>query len=134
VDRRKKMLQHLHAGAQTEEENILLQLTIERICADMCDFYEHFYEIEGPGAIVYVPEAKEEDDSMFYLPVKALAAAIDDFRSKEMEEPASMMQKTIVRAESLNPAKEALFLIQGESTLSLIHYNREKPVTGVITT
>ena len=34
----------------------LYQLTIERICADMCEFYQKFYHNEGPGAMVYVPE------------------------------------------------------------------------------
>ena len=98
----------------------------------MCDFYEHFYALQGPGAIVYVPEAAKEEDTMFYLCVGALAEAIKDFRNKDMDGPAEMMQKTIVRAETLNPEKEALFLIQGKETLSLFHYNRERSISGPI--
>ena len=134
ADRRKKMLARLYTSNPTKEEQILIQLTIERICADMTEFYERFYAMEGPGALVYVPMAEEEDDSMFYLPVKALVAALDDFRGNEMEGPADVMQKAIVRAEALDPEKEALFIIQDDSQMSLVHYNREKPTQGPIIT
>lgn len=130
--RRDQLMSRLYGDDTSVEERVLLQLTVERICEDMSDFYQHFYALAGPGAIVFVPEAKEEEDSMFYLTVDDLANAIDDFRSKEMDEPAEMMQKAIVRAEALNPDDEAVFLIQDESTLSLIHYNKKYPVIGPV--
>ena len=132
AENKKKAISKVYGNITDEQEAILFQLAIERICDDMCDFYEQFYAHQGPGVIVYVPEAKKEEDTMFYLPVKALAAAIEDFRRQDMDGPAEIMQKTIVRAEALNPDIEALFLIQGEETLSLFHYNRERPVTGPV--
>jgi len=112
----------------------LTQLTIERICADMCDFYERFYAHEGPGAMVYIPDAEKDEDSMFFLPVSQLIAAIDDLSSKEQEGPAEVMRKAVVKAETLNPNKEALFIIQDKEHLALVHYNREKSVSGPILT
>lgn len=130
TNRRKELLSRLYLANPNESEQTLIQLTIERICADMCDHYIFFYANEGPGAIVYVPNAKEEKDSMFYLSVPHMINALDDFKNKEMDGPAEIMQKAIARAEALEPEKEALFIIQDDKQMSLIHYNIEKPNMG----
>jgi|APCry1669189034_1035192.scaffolds.fasta_scaffold89101_2 hypothetical protein len=131
TNRRKELLSRLYLANPTKEEQVLIQLTIERICVDMCDFYERFYAQEGPGAMVYVPRAEEDSKSMFYLTVSHMITALDDFNRKEMEGPAEVMQKAIARAEALDPDKEALFIIQDENKMSLIHYNLEKPTGGL---
>jgi hypothetical protein len=132
ANRRKELLAKLNLSNPTEEESILAQLTIERICADMCDFYERFYAQEGPGVIVYVPEAEKEEDTMFYLTVSKMIAALDDFRSEKQTGPEEIMQKAIARAESLDPSKEGLFIIQDKKQMSLTHYNKENPVMGPV--
>ena len=91
----------------------------------MCDFYDKFYAQEGPGAIIYVPRAENDEDTMFYLTVPALMTALKDFRNHDMEGPADVMQKAIARAESLDIQKEALFVLQDDQYMSLIHYKRE---------
>jgi hypothetical protein len=131
TSRRKELLSKLRLSNPTEEEKVLAQLTIERICADMCDFFESFYAQEGPGAMVYVPKAEKEEDSMFYLTVPHMINALDDFKRQEMEGPAEVMQKAITRGEALNPLKEALFIIQDEKEMSLVHYKREQPTEGL---
>ena len=67
---------------------------------------------------------------MFYLSVPHMINALDDFKNKEMDGPAEIMQKAIARAEALEPDKEALFIIQDDKQMSLIHYNIEKPNMG----
>jgi hypothetical protein len=104
----------------------MAQLVIERICADMCDFYEKFYGNEGPGAMVYVPGTEKPEDSMFYLTVPALIQAQSDFRSRDMDGPADIMQKAIARAEAIDPEKQAVFILQDDKQMSLICYNREE--------
>lgn len=104
----------------------MAQLVIERICADMCDFYEKFYANEGPGAMIYVPGTNNPEDSMFYLTVPAMIQAQSDFRSRDMEGPAEIMQKAIARAESVNPAEQAIFILQDEKEMSLICYKRDQ--------
>ena len=132
TNRRKELLSRLYLANPSQSEQALIQLTIERICADMVDYYTVFYCNEGPGAMVYLPHAKEEKDSMFYLTVPHMISALDDFKRKEMEGPDEIMQKAIARAEALDVTKEALFIIQDEKQMSLIHYNLEKPITGPI--
>jgi len=121
-ERRNKMLSKLIFSAPTETEQTMMKLVIERICIDMCEFFQKFYALEGPGAVIYVPDAKDQEDTMFYLPLEALMNALNDFNSRDMEGPADVMKKAIVRAETIDPEKEALFIIQDNDQMSLIHY------------
>ena len=117
-----KLLKKLVGTAIGEDEKKLYQLTIERICADMCDYYFKFYHNEGPGAMVYVPEHEDEKKSMFYLTVDNLITAVDDLNKRDMEGAADVMKQAITRSEKLDPDKEALFIIQDSKQMSLVHY------------
>lgn len=94
----------------------------------MCDFYEKFYANHGPGAIVYLPHVEDPKNSMFYLPVPALIEAQSDFRSRDMDGPADVMQKAIAKAEAINPKTAGLFIIQDEKEMSLVCYKRDQPL------
>lgn len=122
--RRNEMIAKLMLSAPGETEQAMMKLAIERICADMCEYYRGFYSIEGPGAMVYVPEA-EEKDSMFYLNVGCLMNALDDFNKRDMDGPAEIMKKAVARAEAIDPTKESLFIIQDAEQMSLIHYKHD---------
>ena len=122
TSRRNQLLKKLIGTAIGEDEKKLYQLTIERICADMCDYYQKFYQNEGPGAMVYAPEQEDEKKSMFYLSVNNLITAVDDLNKRDMEGAADVMKQAITRAEKLDPDKEALFIIQDSKEMSLVHY------------
>jgi hypothetical protein len=124
TDRRQERINKLMKSAPTEEEQKMIKVTIERICADMAEYFRGFHSIDGPGAIIYVPDAPEKD-SMFYLPVEALMNALNDFNSRDMEGPAEVMKKAITRAECIDPEKESLFIIQDKDQMSLIHYKND---------
>ena len=125
TNRRNKLLKKLIGTAIGEDEKKLYQLTIERVCADMCDFYTKFYSNEGPGAMVYVQTHEDENKSLFYLTVNNLITAVDDLTKNDLEGAADVMKKAITRAEKLDPDKEALFIIQDEKEMSLVHYKRD---------
>lgn len=122
---RNKLIAKMMLSAPSETEQTLMKLTVERICADMCDFFRGFYANEGPGAMVYIPDAGNIEDSMFYLTVSCLMNALNDFNSRDMEGPAEVMRKAIARAESVDPEKESLFIIQDKDQMSLIHYKHD---------
>lgn len=124
TSRRDRMIAKLKLSSPTETEQAMIKLTIERICADMCDFFRGFYNNEGPGAMVYVPDTKEED-SMFYLSLECLMNALNDFNSRDMEGPAEIMKKAIAHAESVDPDRESLFIIQDAEQMSLIRYKHD---------
>lgn len=123
-DRRKKMVDKLMSTTPTKAEQTMVKLAIERICADMGEYYKGFNSLEGPGVIVYVPDAKEKD-SMFYLNVESLMNALSDFNKRGMDGPAEVIQKAITRAENIDPKKESLFIIQDKDQMSLIHYKHD---------
>ena len=122
TSRRHQLLKKLIGTAIGEDEKKLYQLTIERICADMCEYYQKFYQNEGPGAMVYAPEQEDEKKSMFYLSVNNLITAVDDLNKRDMEGAADVMKQAITRSENLDPDKEALFIIQDSKQMSLVHY------------
>ena len=122
TSRRHQLLKKLIGTAIGEDEKKLYQLTIERICADMCEYYQKFYQNEGPGAMVYAPEQEDEKKSMFYLSVNNLITAGDDLNKNDMEGAADVMKQAITRSEKLDPDKEALFIIQDSKQMSLVHY------------
>ena len=75
--------------------------------------------------MVYVPIHQDEDKSMFYLTVNNLISAVDDLNKNELEGAADVMKQAIVRAEKLAPDKAALFIIQDDKEMSLIHYKKD---------
>ena len=103
TSRRNQLLKKLIGTAIGEDEKKLYKLTIERICADMCEFYYKFYHNDGPGAMVYVPTQEDEKKSMFYLTVNNLITAVDDLNKNDLEGAADVMKQAIVRAEKLDP-------------------------------
>ena len=125
TNRRNKLLKKLIGTAIGEDEKKLYKLTIERVCADMCDFYTKFHNNEGPGAMVYEPTHEDQKKTMFYLTVNNLITAVDDLTKNDLDGAADVMKKAITRAEKLDPDKEALFIIQDEKEMSLVHYKRD---------
>ena len=125
TNRRNKLLKKTNWHSNRRRRKKLYQLTIERICADMCDFYPSFIIMKVQGAMVYVPIHEDEDKSMFYLTVNNLINAVDDLNKNDLEGAADVMKQAIVRAEKLDPDKEALFIIQDDKEMSLVHYKKD---------
>lgn len=122
ASRRDRLVKQLMRSVTGEDEATLMKLTVERICADMCEFYKNFYKNEGPGAMVYVPEAIDEKKSMFYLNLEELKMAVNDLNKRDMSGVADVMKNAINRSEAIEPEKEALFIIQDKEKMSLVHY------------
>lgn len=131
TNQRKTHISKLLLTTPTQTEQQMAQLVMERICIDMADHYDKLYANEGPGALVYMPEAKPED-SAFYLTVAKLIQAQTDAKKEEQEGVAEVLRKALVEAESLVPGKGALFLIQDKKELRLIHYKREEERSPLI--
>ena len=101
-------------------------LIIERILADMADFYEKFFNAEGPGVIVYAPENTE--NTMYYMNTKELITGLEDLSSRGIDGAAEVMRKAITKAESVDPEREAIFIIEDKKGLKLFHFKREEMI------
>ena len=126
TDRRKKLIKKLLKANPSENEEKMATLIIERILADMADFYEKFFNTSGPGVIVYSPDNKE--NSMYYMTTKELITGLEDLSSRGIDGAAEVMRKAIARAESVDPEREALFIIEDEKGLKLFHFKREEMI------
>ena len=126
TDRRQQLIKKLLKPNPSETEEKMLTLIIERICADMADFYEKFFTTTGPGVIVYAPDNKE--NSMYYMNTKELITGLEDLSSRGIDGAAEVMRKAITKAESVDPEREAIFIIEDKKGLKLFHFKREEMI------
>ena len=124
TSRRNKLLLKTLGTTTGETEEKLLKLSIERIVADQAEYYKKFYKNEGAGAMVFMPQKKDED-SMFYLTVDLLIKAVNDANNKELG-GVEHLRKAISIAESLDPEKEALFILQDKDDIQLFHFKTDE--------
>ena len=124
TDRRQKLLKKLLKNNPSENEEKMATLIIERILADMSDFYEKFFNAQGPGVIVYAPDSTE--NTMYYMTTKELITGLEDLSSRGIDGAAEVMRKAIAKAESINPEKESIFIIEDKKGLKLFHFKREE--------
>jgi len=101
-------------------------LIIERILADMSDFYEKFFKAQGPGVIVYAPDSTE--NTMYYMTTKELITGLEDLSSRGIDGAAEVMRKAIAKAESVDPERESIFIIEDKKGLKLFHFKREEMI------
>ena len=126
TDRRQKLVKKLLKANPSENEEKMLTLIIERICADMADFYEKFFAAQGPGVVIYAPDSTQ--NTMYYMTTKELITGLEDLTSRDIEGAANVMRRAISKAESIDPEKEALFIIEDKKRLKLFHFKREEMI------
>ncbi len=126
TDRKQKLIKKLLKPNPSETEEKMLTLIIERICADMADFYEKFFNTQGPGVVIYAPDNTE--NTMYYMSTKELIVALEDLSSRGIDGAAEVMRKAIAKAESIDPERDALFIIEDKKGLKLFHFKREEMI------
>ena len=126
TDRRQKLVKKLLKANPSENEEKMLTLIIERICADMADFYEKFFAAQGPGVVVYAPDNTQ--NTMYYMTTKELITGLEDLTSRGIEGAADVMRRAIPKAESIDPERDALFIIEDKKGLKLFHFKREEMI------
>ena len=124
TDRRQKLLKQILKNNPSENEEKMAILIIERIIADMSDFYEKFFNAQGPGVIVYAPDSTE--NSMYYMTTKELITGLEDLSSRGIDGAVEVMRKAIAKAESIDPERESLFIVEDEKGIRLVHHKREE--------
>jgi hypothetical protein len=92
----------------------------------MADFYEKFFAAQGPGVVVYAPDSTQ--NTMYYMTTKELITGLEDLTSRDIEGAADVMRRAIAKAESIDPEKEALFIIEDKKGLKLFHFKREEMI------
>jgi len=65
---------------------------------------------------------------MYYMTTKELITGLEDLTSRDIEGAANVMRRAISKAESIDPEKEALFIIEDKKGLKLFHFKREEMI------
>ena len=73
---------------------------------------------------IFMPQKKDED-SMFYLTVDLLIKAVNDANNRDLG-GVEHLRKAISIAESLDPEKEALFVLQDKDDIQLFHFKSDE--------
>jgi hypothetical protein len=60
------------------------------------------------------------------MTTKELITGLEDLTSRDIEGAANVMRRAISKAESIDPEKEALFIIEDKKGLKLFHFKREE--------
>ena len=126
TDRRQKLVKKLLKANPSESEEKMATLIIERILADMADFYEKFFAAQGPGVVIYAPDSTQ--NTMYYMTTKELITGLEDLSSRGIDGAADVMRRAIAKAESIDPEREALFIIEDKKGLKLFHFKREEMI------
>ena len=126
TDRRQQLIKKLLKANPSENEEKMATLIIERILADMADFYEKFFNAQGHGVVIYAPDNTE--NSMYYMTTKELITGLEDLSSRGIDGAADVMRRAIAKAESIDPEKDALFIIEDKKGLKLFHFKREEMI------
>ena len=127
TDRRQKLVKKLLKANPSENEEKMLTLIIERICADMADFYEKFFAAQGPGVVVYAPDNTQ--NTMYYMTTKELITGLEDLTSRGYRRCCRCNEKSnSSKAESIDPEREAIFIIEDKKGLKLFHFKREEMI------
>jgi hypothetical protein len=62
------------------------------------------------------------------MTTKELITGLEDLTSRDIEGAANVMRRAISKAESIDPEKEALFIIEDKKGLKLFHFKREEMI------
>jgi hypothetical protein len=74
---------------------------------------------------------KDDKDSMFYLTVDLLIKAVNDANKNELH-GVEHLRKAISLAESLDPEKEALFILQDNNDIQLFHFKADEENKSIL--
>ena len=130
TSRRNQLLLKLFKKTSGETEDKLLQLSIERILADQLEYYKKFYLNEGPGVIVFKPDFDNEKEQMEYVSVNKLISILEEAKAAGQDN--EIIKKTINMAESLDPEKEGIFIIEDERDTQLFRINPQQMKSSIL--
>ena len=74
------------------------------------------------------PPPDNTQNTMYYMTTKELITGLEDLSSRGIDGAADVMRRAIATAESIDPEREALFIIEDKKGLKLFHFKREEMI------
>jgi hypothetical protein len=109
VDRREKLIASVIGPELDETKAKMLDTTVKLVLGDMGEQYLKFWEIEGPGVLVFQPDSKER--SIFFWTLKELHAAEEECEQKNNGDLAETFRRILGAAQKIDPMEKAGYVI-----------------------
>lgn len=125
MNRREKLLTSILGPDLDDQVKIkMLDATIKFILGDMGQQYCKFWELEGPGVMVFQPENKSR--SMFYMTLKELHAAQEDCERENNGDMAETFRRILQAAQKIDPQEKAGYMINDKNGIRYceVDYNK----------
>jgi len=109
VDRREKLIASVIGPELDETKAKMLDTTVKLVLGDMGEQYLKFWEVEGPGVLVFQPDSKER--SIFFWTLKELHAAEEECEQKNNGDLAETFRRILGAAQKIDPIEKAGYVI-----------------------
>jgi hypothetical protein len=109
VDRREKLIASVIGPELDETKAKMLDTTVKLVLGDMGEQYLKFWEVEGPGVLVFQPDSKER--SLFFWTLKELHAAEEECEQKNNGDLAETFRRILGAAQKIDPMEKAGYVI-----------------------
>jgi len=109
MDRREKLVASVLGPKMDDAQVKMLDATVRLVLGDMGQHYVKFWEAEGPGVMVFQPEAGER--SMFFLTLKELHAAQEECERSNDGDMAESFRRILSAAQKIDPSEKAGYVI-----------------------
>ncbi len=109
MDRREKLIASVIGPELDETKAKMLDTTVKLVLGDMGEQYLKFWEVEGPGVLVFQPDSKER--SIFFWTLKELHAAEEECEQKNNGDLAETFRRILGAAQKIDPMEKAGYVI-----------------------
>lgn len=109
MDRREKLIASVIGPELDETKAKMLDTTVKLVLGDMGEQYLKFWEVEGPGVLVFQPDSKER--SIFFWTLKELHAAEEKCEQKNNGDLAETFRRILGAAQKIDPMEKAGYVI-----------------------
>lgn len=125
MNRREKLIASALQGDLDPKKTKMLDATVRLILGDLGENYCKFWDVEGPGVMVFQPENKER--SMFFWTLKEIHSAQEDCERSNNGDLAETFRRILEAAQKINPVEKAGYVINDQLGIRYleIDYNKE---------
>lgn len=109
MSRREKLIASVIGPELDETKAKMLNATIKLVLGDMGQHYCKMWEHEGPGVMVFQPE--RPDRTMFFLTLKEIHAAQEEFERENNGDMAETFRRILSAAQKIDPTEKAGYII-----------------------
>jgi hypothetical protein len=124
MNRREKLIASVIGLECDNTKAKMLDATIKLILGDLGQQYCKFWDIEGPGVMVFQPQDKSR--SMFFLTLKEIHSAQEECERENDGDMAESFRRILAAAQKINPLEKAGYIINDKDGMRYFEVDYQK--------